>query len=177
MTPFGPIPAFPPERRKIFISYHHDLDQVYYAMISGIFSNQFEAIQDNSLDRLIDSDDPDYVMRRIRENYIRGSSCTLVLCGSQTRWRKYVDWEIKATLDRRHGLVGVHLPTNPPEGGGIHKPDRLQDNLDSGYAEWVIWENVVRGGVGLLRMTIETANAKSKNLIDNRRAMRARNGQ
>ena len=91
----------PPVKRKIFVSYHHDNDQAYYNEFSRFFSDQYDAIQDSSLDRLIDSDDTEYVMRRIRENYITGTSCTVVLCGPQTRWRKYVDWEIKATLDKQ----------------------------------------------------------------------------
>jgi len=49
-------------------------------------------------------------MRGIRENFITGTSCTIVLCGAQTHLRKYVHWEIKATLDKEHGLIGVNLP-------------------------------------------------------------------
>ena len=86
-------------KRRVFISYHHDSDQEYYAKFSSVFSAGYEAIQDESLLRLFDSDNPDYVIRRIREKHITGTSCTIVLCGPQTRWRKHVDWEIKATLD------------------------------------------------------------------------------
>ena len=82
-------------KRRVFVSYHHDSDQWYYNEFSGFFAEEYEAIQDNSLDRLIDSYNTDYVIRRIRENHITGTSCTIVLCGPQTRWRKYVDWEIK----------------------------------------------------------------------------------
>ena len=42
--------------------------------------------------------------------YITGTSCTVVLCGG--RPRKFVDWEIKATLDKEHALIGVNLPTS-----------------------------------------------------------------
>ncbi|BDV43395.1 hypothetical protein GURASL_23180 [Geotalea uraniireducens] len=164
-----------PIKRKIFVSYHHDSDQWYYNEFSRFFSNQYEVVQDNSLDRLIDSYDSDYVMRRIRENYITGTSCTIVLCGPQTRWRKYADWEIKATLDKQHGLIGVKLPNNSPEpiSGGCHKPDRLQDNIDSGYAVWTTWETLT---VDNLRSCIEIANGKPKGSIKNDRIMRSRNG-
>jgi hypothetical protein len=47
-------------------------------------------------------------MQRIRDKHITGTSCTIVLCGSLTPWRKYVDWEIKATLDKEHGLIGIN---------------------------------------------------------------------
>lgn len=163
-----------PVKRKIFVSYHHDDDQWYYNEFSSFFSNQYDAVQDSSLDRLIDSTDTDYVMRRIRENYITGTSCTIVLCGPQTRWRKYVDWEVKATLDKQHGLIAVKLPNNIPcPNGGCHKPDRLQDNIDSGYAIWTTWESLT---VEHLRTCIELANGKPKHLIINERVMRSRNG-
>lgn len=165
-----------PTKRRVFISYHHDSDQWYYNEFSRFFADGYEAIQDNSLDRLIDSENTDYVIRRIRENYITGTSCTIVMCGPQTRWRKYVDWEIKATLDKMHGLIGIKLPNNPIDlQGRYHKPDRLQDNVDTGYAIQIDW-NELNNGPDFLRNTIENANNKSSILISNSRDLRKRNG-
>lgn len=164
----------PPVKRKVFASYYHDNDQAYYNEFSRFFSDQYDAIQDSSLDRLIDSDDAEYVMRRIRENYITGTSCTIVFCGPHTRWRKYVDWEIKATLDKQHGLIGIKIPNNIPDAlGRCHKPDRLQDNIDTGYAVWTLWESLT---IEHLKVCIEAANASPKILIRNDRIMRSRNG-
>lgn len=175
---FGLLPGLPvPTKRKVFVSYHHDSDQFYYNEFSRTFETTYEAVQDNSLDRWIDSEDPEYVMRRIRETYITGTSCTLVLCGPHTRWRKYVDWEIKATLDKEHGLIGVNLPHNPMDSQGrVHKPDRLQDNLDSGYAVWVHWGQLSAAS-GNLCQYIELANCKPRILISNGRPLRERNGR
>jgi len=92
-------------RPRVFLSYHHAVDQPYYDAFSRTFHDRYETIRDNSRDRKIDSDVTDYVMRRIREEHVAGTSCTIVLCGLETRWRKYVDWEIKATLDKQHGLM------------------------------------------------------------------------
>ena len=165
-----------PTKRKIFISYHHNSDQWYYNEFSRYFADGYEAVQDNSVDRLINSDNTDYVIRRIREEYITGTSCTIVLCGPQTRWRKYVDWEIKASLDKQHGLIGIKLPNNNPDSaGGVHKPDRLQDNINTGYAIWTTWENLNQGP-DYLQKCIEHANSKSASLIDNTRDLRKRNG-
>src|SRR5947207_2002675 len=108
---------------RIFVSYHHGADRQYYDEFSRRFADSYDVCDDNSVARVIDSDNCEYVMRRIRERYLTGSSCTLVLCGAQTRWRKFVDWEIKATLDKQHGLIGVNLPTNPRDiVGRVHKP-------------------------------------------------------
>lgn len=165
-----------PKKRCVFVSFHHDSDQWYYDEFSRFFSELYDTIQDNSLDRIIDSDDPEYVMRRIREKFITGTSCTIVLCGPDTRWRKYVDWEIKATLDKGHGIIGVKLPNNQPDiYGGVHKPDRFQDNINTGYAIWTTWENLNQGP-DYLQKCIELANSKATSLIDNSRALRKRNG-
>jgi hypothetical protein len=163
-------------KRSVFLSYHHDGDQHYYNEFSRTFETAYSCMTDNSLMRAFDSDDCEYVMRRIRENYITGSSCTVVLCGAQTRWRKYVDWEIKATLDKEHGLIGIQLPTNPATLlGGCHKPDRLQDNIDSGYAAWTGWGDLSRGP-DYFRSLVEWSRSRPPVLIRNSRPLRARNG-
>ena len=72
-------------KRRVFVSYQHSNDQGYYNAFARHFSDTFEVIQDTSVERLIDSDDCEYVMRYIRENYISGSSCTVVPAGRRTR--------------------------------------------------------------------------------------------
>ncbi len=100
-----------PKRRKVFVSYHHKNDQSAYDNFSTRFHDGYEAISDTSLERAIDSSNFDYIMRRIREVHLHGSSCAIVLCGAETPKRRYVDWEIHASLDQGMGLVGVGLPT------------------------------------------------------------------
>ena len=164
-------------KRKVFVSYHHAGDQGYYNRFSATFADGYEAIQDSSLDRRIDSKNPEYVMRRIRENHITGTSCTIVLCGMYAGQRKYLDWEVKATLDKQHGLVGIRLPTNPVQtNDSSYKPERLQDNINSGYAVWGDWDSLATGGVNYLTSLIETANAKPKSSIENDRVLKPQNG-
>lgn len=173
----GMVPPYaPPVRRKVFISYHHGGDQAYYNKFSEVFHDRYEAVYDNSLDREVDSNDTDYVMRRIRENYINGTSCTVVLVGGQTHLRRYVDWEIKATLDASHGLIGLYLPTAARDNlGHILVPGRFLDNYNSGYAVWASWADIMNGTTKLSYL-IEQANLRNKNLIDNSRVKRLRNG-
>jgi len=162
-------------RRRVFLSYYHGGDQWYYDAFSRMFHDEYELISDTSLERRIDSDNVDYVLRRIRENYITGSSCTIVLVGAATWGRKYVDWEIEATLEKGHGLIGVQLPTLYPLANGLyHVPDRLFDNVDSGYAIWTDWATISQGRYNLISL-IESANARSPLLINNSRARRVRN--
>jgi hypothetical protein len=149
-------------------------DQAYYDQFSGLFADRYEAVYDNSLEREIDRDDVDYVMRQIREKYLTGSSCTIVLVGKDSWGRKYVDWEIYATLDKQHGLLGLQLPTLPIVNSTVSVPDRLSDNIQSSYAVRKRWDYLMQHS-GELAGWIEEANAKSKSLIRNGRARRMRN--
>lgn len=163
-------------KRKIFVSYHHGNDRGYYDAFINAFSNAYDVVHDNSVERSINSDNADYVIRRIRENYITGSSCTIVLCGQQTPWRKFVDWEVKATLDRKHALIGVNLPTNPMNSDNKYTvSDKLYDNIKSGFAVWVDWSAFTQSHEAV-RKYIEEAKSRSIQLIDNSRPLRRRNG-
>lgn len=164
-----------PVKRKVFVSYHHAADQAHYDAFSKAFCDTYDVITDNSLEREVDSDDVDYVMRRIRENYISGSSCTIVLVGKDTWGRKYVDWEIKATLDKEHGLIGVRLPTAPVSAENkVTVPGRLYDNIVKGYALWKTWEEITKGTLACAQL-IEQANARDRKLINNSRERRSKN--
>lgn len=153
--------------RSTFISYHHgdnllSGDQYYYDQLSTVAA-QFQLIKDNSLDRKIDSTNVEYVIQRIRDKHITGSSCTIVLCGAHTYQRKYVDWETKATLDKEHGLIGVQLPTLPLNANGrVTLPSRLNRNINSGYAQWIHWSELTASADNFKRF-IEEAVARSNN--------------
>lgn len=132
--------------RSVFLSYHHGNDQSYCDSFRNIFCNDFTQIfTDRSLRNSLDSEDPTYIDRTVREQYIHGSSVTIVLCGYETPFRKYIDWEISDTLLYDHALLGVILPTcESPYNFATNQsayrlPPRLQDNLDSGYAHAVLW--------------------------------------
>ncbi|TWB50884.1 TIR domain-containing protein [Bradyrhizobium sacchari] len=171
---YNQVGALPLIKHKVFVSYHHGGDQAYYDAFSKAFHATYESIYDNSLERRIDSDNVDYVRRRIREDYIKGSSCTIVLVGAQTWGRKYVDWEIDATLEMSHGLVGIRLPSAPMRDGKVVVPDRLHDNITSGFALWETWAHVT-AGAAQLDSCIAAAKLRSPRLIDNSRGRRLRN--
>lgn len=156
-----------PVRRDVFVSYHHGGDQIYYDQLSTTMHDRLQLITDNSLERKINSSNHAYIMRRIREHHLHGSSCTIVLCGANTWTRKYVDWEIEASLDQRMGLVGVWLPSLPLlPNNATDKPRRLQDNIDAGYAQWVAFADIAKNPA-VLTSAIERANSASIGLINN----------
>ncbi len=160
------------DAEAVFVSYQHSNDQVYYDAFSGLYSSTYGITRDTSVRRKTPNDDGEDMMRLMCDTHITGSSCTVVLCGLATRWRKFVDWEIKATLDQEHGLIGIKLPTlriGPNDG------NRLQDNIDSGYAVWVTWEQL-GGDPNVLKSYMAQAIARPKDLIRNSRPLRLRNG-
>lgn len=90
------------------------------------------------------------IYKKVREK-MRSCSVTVVLIGERTGHRKWIDWELWASLRvynhptdpyksfKPNGLLGIFLPTDS------HSiPDRFQDNIDSGYAVNMKWENLER---------------------------------
>lgn len=134
----------PDARRKVFISYYHgDQDAVnkFVKDFSGIFIPKTVGVKDGDFD--FDSQDPQYIMRKIREQKLEDSTVTIVLIGNCTHSRRYVDWEIKTSLqqgkDLPNGLIGINLPY---VGDRALAPERLAANLeenDSGYARYKIY--------------------------------------
>lgn len=173
LSPTYRLPA--PVKHKVFVSYHHKGDQAYYNAFSQQFHDAYNVIYDASVERIIDSDNVDYVMQKIRDDYITGSSCTIVLVGAQTWGRRYVDWEIKSTLDKEHALIGVQLPSLPvdPTNRMVTVPPRLADNIASGFAVWIHWD-VITFGAARLEQCIAAAKSHSTSLISNSRERRLR---
>ena len=108
-----------PTRRKVFISYHDtDEDRDYKNRFLQKASN---FIIDKSVD-IGDLDDTglkvETIRQKIRDDYIRDATVTIVLIGPCTWQRKHVDWEIASSLratrlNSRCGLLGILLPTHP----------------------------------------------------------------
>ncbi len=101
---------------KVFISYHHGRDQGYKDALG-----RFGAENAIFVDRSVDTDDiPDdwadeQIRRAIRDRYLRDSTVTIVLVGSETKRRKHVDWEIHSSMyngsvNKRSGIVVINLP-------------------------------------------------------------------
>lgn len=121
-------------RHKVFISYHHEDQEDVEEFIEtyGDERNVFiaRALGVDMEDDIINSDDTDYVMRRIRELYLKDSTVTIVLLGKCTWARRYVDWEIQSSLRNGekttpNGLLGIKLLSYKNNG----YPDRLNSNL------------------------------------------------
>ena len=101
---------------KVFISYHHDLDQSYKDYLVWMGS-EYEIFIDRSVDTGDISDDLDdeSIRRKIRDEYLRDSTVTIVLVGLETKRRKHIDWEIYSSMidgqvNKKSGILVVNLP-------------------------------------------------------------------
>jgi GTPase SAR1 family protein len=142
-------------QRRVFISYHHDLDQAFADALIALHHG--DSFYSRSLTDEVRSMNPVYVMRVIRENHLTGASVIVVLCGKDTCLRKYVDREILAALRLQMGLVVVKLPfmTIPPP--------RATANVVSAYAVDCTWNEFISDPSRF----IEASLARPKALIAN----------
>lgn len=141
-------------RHKVFVSYHHTNDQNY----KNLFETLFAEIYDTMISKSVEEGDidqnlkTDTIRQKIRDEYLRDSTVTVVLVGSETWKRKHVDWEIGSSIrhteyNPRSGLLGILLPTYPrppdnPNNYYIHTvPPRLYKNVECGFAKIYNWSD------------------------------------
>lgn len=156
---------------KVFVSYHHDKDQARADYLREVYGKN-DTFIDKSLSHALDDMSDDEILAYIRQNNLKDSTVTIVLIGEETADRKWIDWEIYSSLRpygerSRNGLLGIYLPT------AGETPARLQDNIDSGYAVVMRWEEIsIR-----LKDKVEEAFSNRDNwwLVENGRGRRKRN--
>lgn len=174
-------------RHRCFISYHQ-ADEEEVAEFIDTFDHNRDVLIARGIGAkmsgdIIGSTNRDYIMRRIREEYLADTSVTIVMIGSETWGRKYVDWEIAASLRntpsaKANGLLAITLPsvaTDP----GRKLPYRLADNIEGedrkgGYARW--WK--YPGSADDLARYIEIAyssRTQNSHLLNNSRPLRQYN--
>ena len=94
---------------KTFLSYHHANEQDLKDEIIKKFGGESfidKSVSDGDISTTISEES---IMRKIREDYLSDSTVTVVLIGTETKNRKFVNSEIQASLwgNDYNGLVGV----------------------------------------------------------------------
>ena len=125
-------------RHRVFISFH-EKDIRYKEEFVRMMGKRI-------IDRSVDTgniDDtglkPERVRQKIRDEYIRDATVTIVLIGPRTWQRMYVDREIGSSIRKtkrnsRCGLLGIILPNHRDHGKKGYTPElippRLADNCN-----------------------------------------------
>jgi hypothetical protein len=171
-------------RHKVFVSYHHANDQLYREQFEGLFYHLHGIIVSKSVQ--IGDIDPNLntetIRQRIRDQYLRDSTVTVVLIGSETWKRKHVDWEIGSSIrqteyNSRSGLLGILLPSYSGYATNSYSPytipPRLHENVDCGFAKIHRWSSnpdTVAGWIheAFLRRTAIIPNNSFPTFVNNR---------
>ena len=168
-------------KHKVFISYYHLDDEKYRQEFERRFGHLF-INKSVGIDEIADDNSAEYIKRLIREGYLDDTSVLLVLVGPKTVCRKHVDWEISAALNKKvggySGLLGICLPEHPAYQKQNYTestvPDRLVDNLKSGYAKLYDWTNSEASVTAWIEDAFQ-ARISRKDQINNSRPQYVRN--
>lgn len=129
---------------KVFISHHHANDQWYKDELAK-FAEQHQIFNDQSVDTgdIDDSLDDEAIREIIRDEYLKDTSVTILLVGTETKYRKHVDWEVYSsmhdgTVNKKSGIVVITLPST-----GITSYHAAHDGeKDSVYPTTANWTTV-----------------------------------
>jgi hypothetical protein len=138
-------------RHKVFVSYHHARDEAYRTKFER-FGTIFEvlvlgSVNDGDIDQNLATET---IRQKIRDEYLRDTSVTVVLIGAETWQRKHIDWEIGSSIrhteyNTRSGLLGILLPTYPRTDLTKYNPrtipPRLYDNIQCTFAAIYNWSD------------------------------------
>lgn len=104
-------------KHKVFVSYHHLNDQHYKNQLM-LLNTVYDLFIDGSVDTGdIDENLSDQAIReKIRDDYLRDTTVTIVLVGTETAQRKHVDWELYSSMfdgvvNKKSGILVVNLPS------------------------------------------------------------------
>ena len=105
-------------KHNVFISYHHANDQeckeelvIRFGETNGLFIDKSVNTGDIG-ERLTD----EQIREKIRDYYLKDSTVTILLVGSETKHRKHVDWELYSSMydgaiNKKSGILCINLPS------------------------------------------------------------------
>jgi hypothetical protein len=132
-------------RHKVFISYHHDNDEEKKDELLKL--NQ---VHDIFIDGSVDTGDiddnlPDETIRqKIRDEYLRDTTVTILLVGTETKNRKHIDWEIYSSMidgskNKKSGILVIQLPS---ASSGYYTAAHGEREKEKIYPKTTTWTNI-----------------------------------
>ena len=95
-------------KKRVFYSFHYELDYWRTMQIrqmgtvegnKPVTSNDWETVRRRG----------EYAIQKWIDEQLKYRSCTIVLIGEETAKRKWVQYEIKKSIDTRKGIFGIHI--------------------------------------------------------------------
>lgn len=94
--------------RKCFYSFHYEPDSQRAAQVRQIGSIEGnKPASDNDWETVTGGGDP--AIEKWIASQMHGKSCTILLVGSNTAGRKWINHEIVKSWDKGMGIVGIHI--------------------------------------------------------------------
>lgn len=117
--------------KKVFISFYNKDIEAKQKLLQ--LNNQHQIFVDGSVDTGDISDDlTDETIRvKIRDEYLRDSSVTIVLFGNETSRRKHVDWEIGSSMidsikSKKSGIIVIILDSLISENNSLIPTEKIR---------------------------------------------------
>lgn len=130
---------------KVFISYHHANDQWFKEELVRV-GEYYDIFVDKSVDT---GDIPDYltdeqIREKIRDEYLRDSTVTILLVGEETKYRKHVDWELYSSMidgkiNKKSGILVIELPSVQ---SGCYRAAHGDEEKQIVYPETLNWTSI-----------------------------------
>ena len=95
-------------KRRVFYSFHYNPDSWRASQVRniGVVEGNRPAT-DNDWESVKRGGDP--AIARWIKGQMRGKSCTIVLVGTNTASRKWINYEIRGSWRQKMGVVGIHI--------------------------------------------------------------------
>ncbi|MFH0985926.1 MAG: TIR domain-containing protein [Candidatus Omnitrophota bacterium] len=108
------------KKRRVFYSFHYVPDCWRASQIRSIGALEGNSpVSDNDWEEVKRGGDD--AIKRWIDNQLEGKSCTIVLIGTNTAGRKWIDYEINKSWQEKKGIVGIHIH-NLKSASGIQSP-------------------------------------------------------
>jgi len=117
--------------RNVFISFsYEDINEVN--LLRGQSKNDKSDLEfsDYSVKEAFDSENADYIKRKIREK-IENTSVTMIYLSDKSMKSDWVKWEIEQSKKMGKGIVAVYKGDTPPS----NIPSHIKDNVNS-IVQW-----------------------------------------
>jgi hypothetical protein len=99
--------------KRVFISFRAEDRQQVNGLRLLAANEDFEIeFYDESVRKAIDSTDPTYVRRKIREK-INRTTVTLCIVSELTYTSQWVNWELEESIDKGSNIICMGLPSGP----------------------------------------------------------------
>jgi len=133
------------EKHKVFISYHHDNDQRAKENLLTL-NEEHDIFIDGSVDTddISDERSDEEIRIKIRDEYLRDSTVTILLVGTETKNRKHIDWELYSSMfdgakNKKSGVLAIQLPSTNPQCFTAAHGEREKEEI---YPPSTVWTNV-----------------------------------